>query len=244
MKTHVRIWMIMAVALAMGVMAAGINSAPVAADSCTAQLTYPVMPTVYAGSDVPIVVPLSVTCSTYYGTELYATANAYDTTSGTNLGSVSVNLPSVDGGNVFQGQVSFNLPPSTQGDTAQISASIYATQYGSPITTTSISFPVASTAQQIITTTTVTEAANQYEYPYPYSSPPFQYSPQYSSQSRHHLNQEENQTRNSNNTSMLAYVAILAILAAIVIATTGLVIAGRKRPQPQPYWLPPSPPPR
>ena len=243
MRTRVRIYVIIALAIAIAVVTTGANSAPVAADSCTAQLTYPVMPSVYPGSSVPIVIPLSVTCSTYYGNELYATANAYDTTSGTNLGSVTVNLSSVSGGNVFNGQVGFNLPPSTQGDTAQISATIYSSQYGNPITTTSISFQVSSVPQQAITTTTVTEALNPYQYPYEYSSPAFQNYPQYSSQPHHHLNQEENQTLSSSNTSLLAYVAILAILAAVVIATAGLVVYGRK--QPQPYWVPsPPPPPR
>jgi hypothetical protein len=245
MKTRMHIFVIIALVFAAAVVAAGINTAPVAADSCVAQLTYPVMPTVYYGSSVPIVVPLSVTCSTYYGTSLYATANLYDTTTGTSLGSLSVSLNSVDGGNVFNGQIGFNLPASTQGHTVQISASIYDSQYGSLITTTSISFLVTNTPQQV-TTTTVTQTANAYPYPYQYPNPnPYPYpSPPFQNSQQHHYFNEQNQTQGSNN-STLVYVAIVAILAAVVIATTGLVIFSQRRPQPQPqpYWIP-GPPPR
>jgi hypothetical protein len=248
MKTRMHIFVIIALVFVATIIATGISTAPVAADSCVAQLTYPVMPTVYYGSSVPIVVPLSVTCSTYYGTSLYATANLYDTTTGTSLGSLSVSLNSVDGGNVFNGQVGFNLPSSTQGHTVQISASIYASQYGSLITTTSISFLVTNTPQQV-TTTTVTQPANEYPYPYQYPNPnpyPYPSPPLQNSQQHHHYFNEQNQTQGSNN-SMLVYVAIVAILAAVVIATTGLVIFSQRRPQPQPqpYWIPgPPPPPR
>ncbi|HUK50424.1 MAG TPA: hypothetical protein VLV18_05265 [Terriglobales bacterium] len=239
MKTRIHIFVVIVLSLA--AIVAGLNIAPVAADSCTAQLTNPVMPTVYYGSSVPIVVPMSVTCNIYYGASLYATANVYDTTSGTSLGSVSVSLNSVNSGNVFNGQIGFNLPASTQGHWVQISTSVYSSQYGSLLTTTSISFLVSNTPQQI-TTTTVTQATYPYPYPYQnsnpyaYPSPPFQ-----NSQQHHNFYQQQNQTQGTNN--MLVYVAIIAILAAVVIATTGLVIFSQRRPQPQPYWIPGPPPP-
>ena len=173
MKT--RIYMITMLALTIALVTAGMGTRPVAAQSCTAQLNYPVMPTIYDGSNVPIVVPLSVSCSTFYGNQLYATGNLYDTTTGANLGSVNVVLPSVGGSStVFNGQFGFTLPPSSQGDTAQVSASIYSSQYGNVITTTSITFPVFNQAQpqpfQVVTTT-VTEATNVYPYPAAYQSP-------------------------------------------------------------------------
>jgi hypothetical protein len=221
--------------LTIAIAAIGTSSNPVAADSCIAQLTYPVMPVVYTNSNIPIVVSVSATCTTYYGSQLYATGNAYDATSGTNLGSVSTILTSVSGGTIFNGQLGFNLPPTTQGHSVQISVSIYNSQYGSVITATSLTIQVGSTAQQV-TTTTVTQQA-PYPYPYPYSSPPYQYQ----SQPNPFRNQSQNQAQSSNSATMFGYAAIAAILAAVIIATAGLVTYGRR----QQYWQPmQSPPPR
>jgi hypothetical protein len=238
MKT--RMYVTIMLALAIAIVTAGIGTRPVSAQpqSCTAQLNYPVMPTAYANSNVPIVVPLSVTCSTYYGNELYATGNLYDATSGISLGSVNVVLLSVGGGTVFDGQLGFTLPPSSQGDTAQVTAYIYSSQYGNVITTTSITFPVSGPVQPVQeVTTTVTENTNMYPYPYAYQYPPstVQPSPQLH---RHRLNQTQYLVQSSNNTSILVYVAIAAILAAVIIATAGLVVYGRR----QPYWAPMPPP--
>jgi hypothetical protein len=237
MKTG--IYVIIALALAITIVSRGVDIRSVSAQSCTAQLSYPVMPTAYTYSSVPIVVPLSVTCSTFYGDQLYATANLYDTTSGANLGSVNTVLPSVEGGTLFTGQLGFTLPPTSQGDTAQVAATIYSTQYGNAITTTSITFPVSGPAEpqpvQVVTTT-VTEATNIYPYPYTYPSPMVQPS---SLPHHHHLIQTPYLVQESNNSSFLVYVAIAAILAAVIIAIAGLVVYRRK----QPYWVPYPPPP-
>jgi hypothetical protein len=252
-----RNYALLAIVLIIAVIAVGANSNPVAADLCLAQLNYPIMPTAYSYSNVPIVVPTSATCSTYYGSQLYATGNAYDTTSGAGLGSVSTVLQSTDGGTTFNGQLSFNLPPSTQGHTVQISVSIYNGQYGNQITATSETIQVGTGNQlqyQQVTTTTVTQVytdpyQNMYlpqnQSPYPYPAPTYgpssqQPSPQYRNQSQY----PTLYYHYWNRSSLLDYVAIVAILAAVIIATAGLVVYGRRR-QPTPVtWIPPPPPPR
>jgi len=237
-------------------MAVGVNSSLVSADACTAQLNYPVMPTAYTYSNVPIAVPIVTTCTTNYGSQLYATGNAYDATSGVGLGSVSTVLQSTDGGTTFNGQLGFNLPPSTQGHTVQLSVSIN-DQNGNQITATNETIQVGTgTQQQQVVTTTVTQAdpyqnaffpQNQYPYPIAYPAPSNQpYSPQ----------QGSYQYRNQNSpvralyqtyryrSLLLDYIAITAILAAVIITTAGLVVYGRRR-QPVPVtWIPPPPPPR
>ena len=206
------------------------------------------MPVVYSNSNVPIVVPMSATCTTYYGSQLYATGNAYDATSNAGLGSVSTVLQSVNGGTTFNGQLGFNLPPSTQGHTVQISVSIYNSQYGNLITATSETIQVGTGSQQV-STTTVTQAypypyQNQYPSQYPYQNPyPYQApSYQYSSQQRPYRNQSQYPARNQNSSSLFGFVAIVAILAAVIIATAGLVVYGRRQQPPPGTWLPPPPP--
>ena len=73
-------------------------------------------------------VPVSATCSTYSG-QLFAVGDAYDTTTNSDLGSVNTGLSSAGGGN-FNGQLNFYLPTTVQGDTVQISVSIYNTAFG------------------------------------------------------------------------------------------------------------------
>lgn len=232
MKTHN--YAIALLALTIAVAAIGTNSNPVSADSCIAQLNYPIMPALYTNSNVPIVVPVSATCTTYYGSQLYATGNAYDATSSAGLGSVSTVLTSVNGGTIFNGQLGFNLPPSTQGHTVQISVSIYNGQYGNLITATSETIQVGTGVQQF-TTTTVTQQAS---YPYPYPSPPYQY--QFPSQPHPYGRQSQNQAQSSNSTTVFGYVAIAAILAAVIIGTVGLVAYGRRQ-QNWPSMEPPPP---
>jgi hypothetical protein len=199
------------------------------------------MPAIYSNSNVPIVVPMSATCTTYYGSQLYATGNAYDATSDAGLGSVSTVLQSVDGGTTFNGQLGFNLPPSTQSHTVQISVSIYNGQYGNLITATSETVQVGTGTQQAITTVTQTYP---YQYPtqYPSQSPASSY--QYSSQLSLHRKQLQYQVLNQNRSLLLSYVAIVAILAAVIIATTGLVMYGRRQQPPSINWIPAPPPPQ
>ena len=245
---------ILSIVLIVAVIAVGANSNPVLAQvqPCTAQLGYPVMPSTYYGSNVPIVIPTSATCATNYGTQLYATGNAYDATSNIGLGSVSTVLQSVDGGTTFNGQLSFDLPSSTQGHTVQISVSIYNGQYGNLISSNSETIQVGAETQQIATTT-VTQAS-PYPYPTQYTPPPTylnetSYPDQASSfqqpsQQRPYRHQSQYQSRNHNN-SLLGYVAIAAILAAVIIVTAGIVVYGRRGQQPaQVTWVPWLPPPR
>jgi len=201
------------------------------------------MPTGYSYSNIPIAVPLTATCTTNYGSQLYATGNAYDTTSSTTLGSVSTVLQSADGGNTFNGQLNFNLPASTQGHTVQVSVSIN-DQSGNQITATGETIQVGTgPQQQQVVTTTVTQAdppyQNQYlpvsQSPYPYPAPVSQ---PYSSQPLSHPYVQYQAYR--NRSLLLDYIAITAILAAVIIATAGLVAYGRRQPTPI-TWIPPPP---
>ena len=211
------------------------------------------MPTTYSYSNVPIVVPMSATCTTTYGNQLYASGNAYDATSIVGLGTVNSVLQSNDGGTTFNGQLAFNLPSTTQGHTVTISVSLYSSQYGSLIGATSETFQAVIGNQQVqqVVTTTVTQA-----YQYPYQTPPstpYAYQLPYSirppstqqpSQQRPYNRPAQYQTPNQNNSTLLSYVAIAAILAAVVIATVGLVVYGRRQQPPSVTWVPPPPPPR
>ncbi len=254
--TKTRHYSIVAIVLIFAIMAVAANSSLVSADACTAQLNYPVMPTGYTYSNIPIAVPIAASCSTNYGSQLYATGNAYDSTSNISLGSVSTVLQSVDGGTTFNGQLNFNLPPSTQGHTVQLSVSIN-DPTGNQITATGETIQVGNgVEQQVVSTTTVTQAdpyqneylpQNQYPYPTAYPAPSSQpYSPQ-------PLSQPYGKPDNSvhaqyqtyrNRSLLLDYVAIAAILAAVIIVTAGLVAYGHRR-QPTPIaWYPPPPPQR
>ena len=254
--TKTRHYSIVAIVLIFAIMAVAANSSLVSADACTAQLNYPVMPTEYTYSNIPIAVPIAASCSTNYGSQLYATGNAYDSTSNTSLGSVSTVLQSVDGGTTFNGQLNFNLPPSTQGHTVQLSVSIN-DPTGNQITATGETIQVGSgIQQQVVTTTTITQAdpyqneylpQNQYPYPTAYPAPSNQpYSPQQGSyQYRNQNSPVRAQYQTYRYRSLLLdYIAITAILAAVIITTAGLVVYGRRR-QPVPVtWIPPPPPPR
>ena len=254
--TKTRNYAILAIVLIVAIMAIGVNSSLVSADACTAQLNYPVMPTGYTYSNVPIAVPIMTTCTTNYGSQLYATGNAYDSTSNSGLGSVSTVLQSVNGGTTFNGQLNFNLPPSTQGHTVQLSVSIN-DQNGNQITATGETIQVGTgPQQQQVTTTTVTQAdpyqnaylpQNQYPYPTAYPAPSNQpySSPQGSYQYRNQNSPVRVQYQTYRYRSLLLdYIAITVILAAVIITTAGLVVYGRRR-QPVPVtWIPPPPPPR
>jgi len=186
---------------------------------------------------------MSATCTTTFGNQLYATGNAYDATANVALGSVNSVLQSPDGGTTFNGQLGFNLPPTTQGHTVTISVSLYSSQYGDLVTSTSETFQAVVGNQQIATTT-VTQA-----YPYPYQPPvstpyPIQTPPvQQPLQQHPYRSQLQYQTLNRNN-SLLAYVAIAAILVVVVVATAGLVVYSRRQHPPPLTWVPVPPPPR
>jgi len=238
MKTRVYVIALLAISATMLILST--NSAFVFADPCTATLSYPVIPAQYSNSN-PIVVPISASCSTYYGNQLYATGSAQDLTSNVGLGSASTILSPVNGGTEFTGQLGFSSPPTSPGDSVQISVSIYNGQYGSQLTETSETFQVGGELQQAqqVTTTTVTENENSYynSYPTAYPQQPnqyYQYQPQHQN---HHQTHYFSQilAQNSNNTNLFDYVVIVAILAAVIIATAGLVLVARRQPSwPQP----------
>ena len=241
-QTHakIRTFALLGAVLVIAVIAVGVNSNTVAAQAqpCATVLSYPVMPTTYSNSNVPIVVPMSATCTTTFVSTLYASGNAYDATSNTALGTVNSILQSTDGGNTFNGQLGFNLPATTQGHTVTISVSLYANQYGSLISATSETFQ-AVTGTQLVTTTTIIQP-----YPVPTQSNPTPPYPtqtpldQGTLQSHAHRNLAQRQPQNQN-TSLLSYVAIAAILASVVIATFGLVAFERNRQQRAPVaWVP------
>jgi hypothetical protein len=219
----------------------------VSADPCTASLSYPTVPVQYGSTNVPVVIPISASCTAYYGNQLYATGTAYDLTSNVNAGSGNTVLSSVNGGMQFNGQLSFKLPQVSQGDSIEISVTVYSNQYGSPITTTSETVQVGAGTQQTITTT-VTEGQYPYANPYPtqYSTPypsPYQfnqsqqYQPMYQSQyqSPHTHSASQDIGRNSS-ANPLDYTVIITIIATVIIATTAAVLVARRqtqRPNPQ-----------
>jgi hypothetical protein len=246
-QTHAktRNFALLGIVLIIAIIAVGANSNIVSAQAqpCAAVLSYPVMPTTYSYSNVPIVVPMSATCTTTFGNQLYATGNAYDATSNVALGSVNSVLQSPDGGITFNGQLGFNLPPTTQGHTVTISVSLYSSQYGDLVTSTSETFQAVVGSEQVATTT-VTQA---YPYPYQPTSPtpyPIQTPPVQQPLQQHPFrNPSQFQTLTRNN-SLFGYVAIVAILVAVVVATAGLVVYGRRQQPPTVTWVPAPPPPR
>jgi hypothetical protein len=260
MKT--RVYVIALLVISATLLIVSNSSTFVFADACTASLSYPVLPQQFSNTNVPFVVPVSASCTTYYGNQLYATGNAYDVSSNTALGSASTILSPVSGGAQFNGQLSFNVPPTSSGDTVQISASIYDSQGGNLITATGETVQVGGGVPQTIvqvTTTTVTQGQYPYANPAPISYPsPYQQNqhPYYQTQPQNQYQQQGHPShptnyysqgywQRSNNAYLFDYVAILVIIAAVIIATVGLVLAARKQQPPQPVWYPvPPPPPR
>jgi hypothetical protein len=241
MKTRTVAAAILAISVTMLILNS--SAAFVSADPCTATLSYPTVPVQYGGTNVPVVVPILASCTTYYGNQLYATGTAYDLTSNVNAGSGNTVLSSVNGDMQFNGQLSFNLPQVSQGDSIEISVTVYSNQYGSPITTTSETVQIGTGTQQTVTTT-VTEGqypyANPYptQYPTPYPSPyqfnqSQQYQPMYQSQYQsyhsHTHSTSQNIGRNSSP-NLLDYAVIITIIATVIIATTAAVLVARRQP--------------
>ncbi|HXZ89789.1 MAG TPA: hypothetical protein VEG61_01895 [Candidatus Dormibacteraeota bacterium] len=256
MKTHLGVLALLAISMTMLIAVAGSSlvSAQIASP-CTTTLSLAGVPAQYSNSNFPLVVPVSVSCTTYFGTQLYATGSAYDVTSNTGLGTASTLLSSVNGGMQFNGQLGFNVPPTSAGDSVQISVSIYDSQGGNLITTTGETIPVGAGIQQPVqtvqqvTTTTVTEG----QYPYANALPtayPSTYQPSQSQYYQTQLQAQGHQTHffsqglayRSNNTNLFDYVVIIAIIASVIIATAGLVLVVRRQQQPTWYRWPPLPP--
>ena len=138
------------------------NSQVFAQSPCIAQVSYPAISSSY-NPNIGITVPVSVTCS--ISGQLYAVGDAYDTTTNTDLGSANTGLSSSGGGN-FNGQLNFYLPTTAQGDTVQISVSIYNTAFGNNGSL------LATTSQAV----TINGGYNQsYQNSYSYCQPGYSY---------------------------------------------------------------------
>jgi hypothetical protein len=181
------------------------NLATALADPCALQLGYPIMPTYYTNSAVSVIVPLSTVCSTQFGSQLFAAGTAFDLTTNTNAASVNTILTTVNGGYAFNGQLGFNLPPSTQGHWLQVSVTVYSNQNGNELTTNGEAFQVNTGTQQVVTTTLTQQLLTQL-------SPP--------------LGGGSGRPR----FVILGYVAIAAILATVIIVTVALVVYSRGQP--------------
>ena len=106
------------------------NSALVLAQSCNASLgSSSLTSQYYYNSYIGISTPVSATCS-FYGGQLYAVGDVFDTSANVDLGSANTILTSTYGGNSYTGQLSFSLPPSIIGDQLRIMVSVYGGQYG------------------------------------------------------------------------------------------------------------------
>jgi len=183
------------------------------ADACSAQLGYPIIPSVYANTVVTVVVPISATCSTQYGSQVYATANAYDLNTNTAADTVNTVLTSVNGGYTFTGQLGFNLPASIQGHWVQVAVTIYSDQAGNQLTTSGEAFQVNTGTVQVITTTITSLPAGEFAPGTP-------------------------GTYGGRREFIFAYVAIAAILATVIIVTVGLIVYSRR---PNRYYYPTPP---
>jgi len=179
------------------------------ADPCALQMGYPIMPTYYVNSATQVVIPLSTSCSTQFGNQIFAAGTAFDLTTNTNVASANTILTSVNGGYTFNGQLAFNLPPSTQGHWVQVSITIFSNQNGNELTSNGEAFQVNS-GTPLVVTTTLTEQV------------PTQFAPPLSSEGTGHPRY-----------IILGYVAIAAILATVIIVTVALVVYSRR---PTPYY--------
>ena len=187
----------------------------VSASDCSIQLGYPIIPTIPANQSVTVIVPLSATCSTAHGQQLYASASAVDLSTGTSASAVNTIVTSVDGGYTFTGQLGFNLPPSTEGHWVQVAVTVYQSQAGGPITTTGEAFPITAGTVQVVTATVTQQTPYQFA-PAPTNQPP---QPHY---------------------FIFAYVAIAAILATVIIVTVALIVYSYSR-RPVGYYTVPRP---
>jgi len=172
------------------------------ASPCSVQLGFPIIPLANANQAFIAVVPVSATCSTAYGQQLYASASATDLNTGTSASTVNTVLTSVDGGYTFTGQVGLSLPPSTIGHWIQLTVTIYQNLSGSQLTTIGESFPVNASNGQVVTATVTEQTPYQFA-PTPTTTP----------QPGHYI---------------FAYVAIAAILATVIIVTVGLLVYSRR----------------
>jgi len=257
MKSHIHLIVLLAISVTI-LIPATVTSL-VYAQPCTATLGDPEAPTQNGTPNVSFVIPVSASCTTSYS-QLYATGNAYDTTSNISLGTTNAVLSSVNGGTQFNGQLSFSTPPTTQSDSVQISVSLYDNPGGNLITQTSETVAAGEAIQQSlqqITTTTVTVDQSPYADPSPtgyqspyqpnppqyYNQPQYEYSYQQGSQDDQSHYFSQGFPYRTNNHYLLEWIAVFAIFATVIITTAGLVLAARRPQSPRPAWYPTHPPP-
>ncbi len=120
------------VGIAVGVIA---NTIPVAANPCTVQTGSLITGSYYSNPNIAVIVPISAQCS-FTGGQLTVVGNAYEATTGSNLGSSNTILLSADGSSIYKGQLVFTLSTSEEWHTVRISISIYNEQTGSSILST------------------------------------------------------------------------------------------------------------
>lgn len=219
------------------------------ADSCVAQLSYPIMPSAYS-SNVQLVVPVSATC-TPIGNALTAVGSAYDTSVNANVGTVNTLLSSATGG-TFNGQLIFNLPPTSLGHSVQILVSIYSGgqttpgQYGALLTTVSETvqlnpnsyqnsyYPPNQYYPQQQQITTVTSFITQLQQP-PMRAPYLGgQTPNASLIQQQQFGRASYLGQQNANTSWLVVLVAVIIAASVIVALVFAVIATRNRPQPRP----------
>lgn len=236
--------------LAMAIVTVGANGTLVAADPCIAQLSYPIMPTGYTYSSIQIIVPVSATCPSI-NNAFTAVGDAYDTSTNTDLGSVTTLLIPVNGGS-FSGQLAFSLPPVSLGHTVQISVSVYngqsaPGQYGTLLTTASETVQLSPANSQ-----NVYYPPNQYLVQQQVTVT--SYLPQMIQQPLTGASYFGRQNTNSSfiqqpfarapyfarqDTSWLVGMVIAVLIAAsVIIAVVFAVIGSRNRPLPPPPMLP------
>jgi len=174
------------------------------ADPCALQLGYPIMPISYVNSATQVVVPLSTSCSTQFGNQLFAAGTAYDLTTNTNAASANTVLTSVNGGYTFNGQLGFSLPPSAQGHWLQVSITIFSNQNGNKLTSNGEAFQVNAGTTEVVTTTLTQQVPTEF-------APPL-----------------SNGGSGHPRYVILGYVAIAAILATVIIVTVALVVYSRQ----------------
>ena len=135
MKT--RNYALLLLVITAAIVAVGASSSLVAADACTANLSTITTTASNGGSYIGVQVPVSANCTstTTANGSLYAVGDAYDTTTSTDLGSVNTVMTPVNAANIYNGELSFSIPSTAQGDTLQISVSVYNSQYGQLLTT-------------------------------------------------------------------------------------------------------------
>ena len=127
--------------------AVALGNSPVSADPCAVTLSSSALTSQnynysnYYESYIGVITPVSATCS-FVGVQLYAVADATDTSTNSHVASSNIALVSAYGVSTYTGQLVFSLPSTVIGHSLQISVSIYTGVIGSYM----VSAPALGTA--------------------------------------------------------------------------------------------------